>query len=82
MMKIIIADTKNSIESIDVNKYEKVSDLKEKIKIKKGINFEIQLHFSGEILEDSQTLDYYDIEENNYIVYTGTFRAGKMLLNI
>ena len=60
-MKIIIADTKNSIESIEVSKYEKVSDLKEKIKIKKGINFEILLHFEGEILEDSQTLDYYDI---------------------
>jgi hypothetical protein len=75
-MKIIICDTKNSIESIEVSKYEKVSDLKEKIKIKKGINFDIELHFVGEILEDSQTLDYYDIEENNIIVYTGTFRVG------
>ena len=76
-MKIIIADTKNGHEPIDVNQNEKVGDLKEKIKIKKGINFEIQLHFGGDILEDSQTLDYYDIEEDNCIVYTGTFRAGK-----
>ena len=81
-MKIFISDTKNNVEAIEILQSEKIRDLKEKIKIKKGINnTEIILHFGGEILDDDQTVDYYEIEENNKIVYTGTFRAEKYKKN-
>lgn len=76
-MKIIISDTKNKIEIIDIELYEKISDLKEKIKIKKGINYDLILHFEGAILEDDQTVEEIGLEENNQVIYMGTFRAGK-----
>ena len=79
-MKIIISDSKNIQQSIEISQSEKIGDLKEKIKIIKGINSDIILHCNGEILEEDKTVDYYEIEENNVIVYMGTFRAGKKLL--
>ena len=77
LMKILISDAKNNIETIEIHENEKISDLKEKIKIKKGINHDdIYLHFGGEILENEKTVGDYEIEENNQIIYAGTFRGG------
>ena len=81
-MKIIIVDSKNERQLIEIDPNDNISILKEKIKIKKGINNEIYLHFNGTLLEDNEKVEFYDIEEKSIIMYTGTFRAGKNFKNI
>lgn len=81
-MKVFIVDTSNKKEFININKSDYIKDIKEKIKIKKGINTDIYLHVNGIILEDNNQVNDYDIEENNCIIYTGTFRGGKKYNNI
>ena len=75
-MRIIIVDSKNISETIEINENEYVRDLMEKIKNKKGINGKIILHFNGEILEENETISKYEIEENSNIIYMGEFRGG------
>lgn len=76
-MKIMIIDSTNKREMIDINENDSISKLKELIKIKKGINTDdIVLHFNGEILELNQKISDYDIENNSQIIYTGKFRGG------
>ena len=71
-MKIIIIDSKNNKEEIEINENEYISDIKNKLKTKKGINSDITLHYNGEILEDNAIVSSYDIENNSQIFYIGT----------
>ena len=69
-MKIMIIDSTNKREMIDINENDSISKLKELIKIKKGINTDdIVLHFNGEILEVNQKISDYDIENNSQIYW-------------
>lgn len=78
IMKILILDSRNTRETIEIKEDENIRSLKEKIKTKKGINKDIILHYGGEILEEDQKVSDYDIQENNVIVYNGQFRGGKL----
>ena len=71
-MKIIIIDSKNNKEEIEINENEYIRDIKNKLKTKKGINSDITLHYNGEILEDNAIVSSYDIENNSQIFYIGT----------
>ena len=71
-MKIIIIDSKNNKEEIEINENEYIREIKNKLKTKKGINSDITLHYNGEILEDNAIVSSYDIENNSQIFYIGT----------
>ena len=71
-MKIVIIDSKNNKEEIEINENEYIRDIKNKLKTKKGINSDITLHYNGEILEDNEIVSSYDIENNSQIFYIGT----------
>ena len=75
-MKILIVDTSNQREIFEIDEYDKVKVLKEKIHNKKGINGDITLHFNGDIIDEEETIHDYDIQENDVIIYLGKFRAG------
>jgi len=75
-MKILIVDTSNQRETFEINEYDKVKVLKEKIHSKKGLNDDITLHFNGDIIDEEKTIHDYDIQENDVIIYLGKFRAG------
>lgn len=77
-MKVFIVDSKNIKIPIEVNINDTVKAMKEKIKVKMGINDNIILHLNGQIMDDdSKKLDDYDIEEDNTITYVMQFRAGR-----
>ena len=79
-MKVFIVDSKNNKIPIEINLNETVKDLKEKIKVKMGINDNIVIHINGQILDcDSNKLDDYDIDENDTITVVMQFRAGRFL---
>jgi hypothetical protein len=75
-MKILIVDTLNQRETFEINANDKVKVLKEKIHNKKGLNDDITLHYNGDIIEEEKTIQEYDIQENDVIIYLGKFRAG------
>lgn len=75
-MKILIVDSTNKRERIEVNENDYVSDLVETLKAKKGINSDIILHFNGEVLETNQKISECEIEEESVIIYMGKFRGG------
>lgn len=76
-MKILIVDSSNGREILEVNENDNIKKLKEMICNKKGINTDITLHFNGVILEEEDSLiKDYDIEENANIIYVGNFEAG------
>jgi len=75
-MKILIVDTSNEREIFDVNKNDKVQKLKEMIASRKGINGDITLHYNGDILEEENTIEDYDIIEKDTVIYLGKFEAG------
>lgn len=75
-MKILVADSQNKREMIEINENESIENLKEKIKVKMGINTDIILHYNGEILEENQLVSDCDLEENCVIVFMGKFRGG------
>ena len=77
-MKILIVDSKNRRERIDVNGSGYVKEIFETLKNKMGINIDIVLHFNGEILD--QKISELDLEEESVIVYMGTFRGGKIFI--
>jgi hypothetical protein len=79
-MKILIVDSKNRRERIDVNGSGYVKEIFETLKNKMGINIDIVLHFNGEILEENQKISELDLEEESVIVYMGTFRGGKIFI--
>ena len=79
-MKILIVDSKNRRERIDVNGSGYVKEIFENLKNKMGINIDIVLHFNGEILEENQKISELDLEEESVIVYMGTFRGGKIFI--
>ncbi len=77
-MKVVIVDSQNNKEMIEINPSDSIKDVKEKIKNKKGINSDdIILHINGVILEENDRIDDYDIEEGSFIIYMGKFRGGK-----
>ena len=80
-MKILIADSKNRRERIEIDKNGYVRDIFEILKEKMGINIDIVLHFNGEILEKNKKISDIDLEEGSVIVYMGKFRAGFCLNN-
>ena len=80
-MKIIIVDSSNEREVLEINENEKIEKLREMIASKKGINTELKLHFNGELLEDENTISDYDISENDVIFYVGIFEAGLYFQN-
>lgn len=76
MKTLLIIDSTNKRVSIEINENATIKELKEKLKNKKKINSEIVLHYNGEILEENQTIEYYEIENNSHIVYMGQFKGG------
>lgn len=77
-MRVVIVDSQNNKEIIEINQSDSIKDVKEKIKNKKGINSDdLILHINGVILEENDRVDDYDIEENSCIIYMGKFRGGK-----
>ena len=73
-------DSKNTRIPIEVNENNTVKILKEKIKVKMGINKDIILHMNGQIFEDdNKKLEEYDIEENSLVTYVLQFRAGSLI---
>lgn len=79
-MKILIVDSKNRRERIDVNANGYVKEIFDTVKEKMGINSDIVLHYNGEILEENQKISDLDLEEESVIVYMGTFRGGKIFI--
>jgi len=68
--KLLIIDSRNCIKSIIfIVLSATVTQLKEEIKKQNNINDDIMLHFNGEILEDSDLLSDYDIENDSNIIY-------------
>lgn len=79
-MKVFIVDSKNRKIPIEVNLNDTIENLKEKIKVKMGINENIVIHINGQILDcDSKILDDYDIDEGDIITVVMQFRAGRFL---
>ena len=76
-MKILIVDSKNRRERIDVNVNGYVREIFDTVKEKMGINSDIILHYDGEILEPNQKISELSLVEGAVIVYMGTFRGGK-----
>ena len=75
-MRLLLVDSENKREIIEINKNAYVSELVEKLRIQKGINGDIYLHFGGEILDENELISTYDIVENAQIIYMGVFRGG------
>lgn len=77
-MKVFVIDTKNRRKIFIVESQEKIENLKTKIREKNGINnnTNITLLYGGNILEDNETIDEYDIEEGGAITYLGEFKGG------
>lgn len=75
-MRVIIVDSKNISQVIEIDENKYVRDLMDKIKEEKGINGKIILHFNAEILEENETISFYEIKENSHIIYMGEFRGG------
>ena len=75
-MLVIILDSNNKEIPLEIKPSEKISDLIFKLRKKKGINSKIILHFNGKILKEDKEIQFYEIEEDSQIVYTGTFMAG------
>ena len=71
-MKLVILDSQNVRKSIYVMENSTVAQLKEEIKNQNNINGDIVLHFNGDILEDSDYLYDYEIEDGDVIVYMRT----------
>ena len=79
-MKVFIVDSKNNKIPIEINLNDTVKNLKEKIKVKMGINDNIVLHINGQILDcETNILDDYDIEDGDTITVVMQFRAGRFL---
>lgn len=81
-MRVVIVDSTNNKEIIEINENDTIKSVVEKIKSKKGINSEIILHVNGSVLEEQDKVGDYDIEENTCIVYMGNFRGGEYLIII
>lgn len=76
-MRVVIVDSTNNKEIIEINENDTIKSVVEKIKSKKGINSDIILHVNGSVLEEQDKVGDYDIEENTCIVYMGNFRGGE-----
>ena len=74
-MNLLIIDTINNKKYINISESATVTQLKQQIKKQNNIKDDINLHFNGEILEDSQNLSDYDIENGSNIIYMGVFPA-------
>jgi len=77
-MKILIVDSKNKRERIDINTNGYVKDIVETLKVKMGINTDIILHYDGEILEENQRIQDLGLEEESVLVFMGKFRGGEI----
>ena len=80
-MKIFMVDTANRRKVVEVNENDKIKNIKDKIMAKSNISNinEIKLLFNGEILEDNETVNNYEIVEYNHLTYLGKFKGGKYL---
>ena len=78
-IKIFIADSRNNITSLFAQGNMTIAMLKKKYselcKESKESN-EFIFMYNGEILEDNNTLDYYEIREGDKIIVIPSFRAG------
>lgn len=75
-MRLLLVDSTNKREVIEINENAYVSELVEKLRRKKGINDKIILHYGGEVLEESEKISNYDFVENSHIIYMSQFRGG------
>ena len=83
MFRIFVADTKNNRSILAVEKTYEISKIKEIIKITQSIQGDIQIIFNGMILEDSNTLEDYDIRPDDILCFYSEFLAGgKTITNI
>ena len=66
-------NTRNERKLIEIQKDYLVEAIKYKILEEEGIPIsKLILHYYGEILEDNEPIDSYDIQENDVIVYSQT----------
>ncbi len=72
-MKLLIVNVHNCRKSININESVTVTQLKEEINKQNNIKDDISLHFNEEILEDTNHLSDYDIENESNVIYLGTF---------
>ena len=83
MFRIFVEDTKNNRSILAVEKTYKISKIKEIIKITRSIQGDIEIIFNGMILEDSNTLEDYDIRPDHTLYFITEFLAGgKTIINI
>ena len=77
VMKILIKTINQKIINLDANYSDTIKDIKIKIEEKEGIlpNHKYKLIFSGKKLDDSKTLEYYNIKNGTilYLVQVGLF---------
>lgn len=78
MIRILVKDSTNRRKIIEVDKNEKIKDVKLKLKEKMGINnTNFLLHYNGNILDDDEAkVSEYDIVDLGNVIYVGQFRGG------
>ena len=73
-IKITVSDSKNKRVTIEIYENDNIKKIKEILSDKFGVNKNMILHYNAEILEDYRKVSEYEIEENDVIVFIGSFR--------
>ena len=81
-MRIFVKDSKGEDLQFEISENDKIEALKKKVTERLKNKNESQLVFDGALLEDNQTISYYDIQPNNYIICLGTFIAGIVYIKL
>ena len=78
-MKILVVDIKTNKVEIEVGEYESIGEIKQKLKNKTNLkdvkDDSIILSYCGEILEDFERVNFYDIMDMSAIMFHGQFRG-------
>lgn len=75
-MKVIIVDSKNNQNAINIMESDTILELKNQIKKKNKITGDIELLFNGQIIQDNDNLFDLGISDGSQINYLGVFKAG------
>jgi hypothetical protein len=75
-MSIYIVDSKNISKRVKCSIKDKIKWIKENFCYEHQINSEIELIFNGNLLDDDETLEDYDIKDGNIINYNCLYNKG------
>ena len=75
-MSIYIRDSCNNLKKVKCSIKDKIKWINENICYEHQINGDIDLIFNGNILDDDETLEDYDIKDGHTIDYLGQYMAG------